>query len=407
MISAAMVQAAKRRGAELPDADQARQDLARMVTLVHDCMKAGIPREACLVRLSALPEERVKPLHLRLARSALEPISKADRAQLFDLPNGDLAAIWRGPAEAAVSASRAAIAHMFADEKAPAPPVPIWDSFILPEDGSRFLAMVNNLVRVRKDSQAPATPSGGGAPLDAQALTAIESALARADVSHFARRRDICMRMPDASFRRRWEKRFLSVEDITQSLAPGHATRFEPWLFRRLTRTLDRRMLALLSANGELRDAGPFAINLNVASVLAPEFLRLDESLPMALRGQVIIDLSPADVMADPSAFVFARDFAHSRGYRLQLRNVTAELLPVFDLHRLGVDIMELQWSDAVAIIGPELVLPNASAIVLSHADTPDAITWGLAHGVTLYRGAMVVPERGRSSRAGHSLAMH
>jgi hypothetical protein len=407
MTSAAMVQAAKRREPEGPDADKARQDVARLVTLVNDCMKAGIPREACLVRLSALPEERVKPLHLRLARSALEPITQADRAQLFQLPNGDMAAIWRGPAEAAANASRTTIEHMFTDDKAPAPTARLWEAFTLPADGDRLLAALSALAHPRKESP-PAEPSPNAlAQLDAQALTAIETALARADVSHFARRRDICMRMPDASFRRRWEKRYLSVEDITQSLAPGHATRLEPWLFRRLTRTLDRRMLALLAANGELRDAGPFAINLNVASVLAPEFLRLDESLPATLRGHVIIDLSPADVMADPSAFVFARDFAHSRGYRLQLRNITAELLPVFDLHRLGVDIMELHWSDAVASIGPEVILPNASSVVLSHANTPDAIIWGLAHGVTLYRGEMAIPERSRTGRTGQSLILH
>ena len=53
----------------------------------------------------------------------------------------------------------------------------------------------------------------------------------------------------------------------------------DPWLFRRLTRTLDRRMLSLLASPGRIDVAyGPFALDLNVASLLSPEFLRFDAS---------------------------------------------------------------------------------------------------------------------------------
>ena len=43
-----------------------------------------------------------------------------------------------------------------------------------------------------------------------------------------------------------------------------------------LTRTLDRRMLALLAEPQELRQAPPFGIALNVAALLGADFLRFD-----------------------------------------------------------------------------------------------------------------------------------
>jgi hypothetical protein len=215
------------------------------------------------------------------------------------------------------------------------------------------------------------------------------------------RRLRICERLPTGEFRLRWEKRTLSVGEIAATLSPEREVRADPWLFRRLTRTFDRRMLALLAAPQELRDAGPFSLDLNIASILAPEFLRFDAALPAELRGQVVIDLLAADVMSDLPAFLFARDFAHGRGYRLLLRGLTAELLEVFPLPRIGLDLLQLPWSPELAHLDPVLKLQDAKHTVLSRADTEAALAWGDAQGITLYRGRAVVPARPRPSLPG------
>ncbi len=381
---------------ESQEADPSRTEIARLVTLVRDCQRAGIARQACMIRLSAQCHDHKLPLQVRLAREAVEPLTKADRAQLFDLPGRDMVLIWRGPADTALASARTAIEHLFDDDRDASASSGLWTEFHLPEDTDRLLSAIAETLAPKKATPVPPAETNA---LNTHVLAAMETALVRADVAPFARRRDICRRLPDGTFQRCWEKRFLSVEEITQSLAPGHAARFDPWLFQRLTRTLDRRMLVLLSSAGEMRDAGPFAINLNVASILAPEFLRLDESLPGHLRGHVVLDLAPADILSDPAAFVFARDFARSRGYRLMLRNVTADLLAVFQLGRIGLDLMELRWSDTLGRIDRDMVLTDARNIVLSHADTPDAIAWGLAHDIPLYQGAMALPDRSRAAR--------
>jgi hypothetical protein len=391
------------------DHDLGRQEVLNLAALVRECVASGIGRNVCIVHLSRLPADRIRPHHLRLARAALEPLANADRARVFELPNRDIVAIWRGAATTAVTTSRAAIAHLFDLPPKPIdgpddtdfacltaePSAELWEELSLPDQSAALSGLTDMLLT---DSQTPIAPSSAASPLDTQTLAALEAGLAQADVARFARRRQICQRLPDGSFRLRWEKRFLSVEEITESLVPHYAPQADSWLFRRLTRTLDRRMLALLAAPGELEGAGPFAVNLNVASILSPEFLRLDEALPKTLRGHVTIDLLAEDILADPAAFMFARDFAQSRAYRLLLRGITADLLPVFDLGQIGLDLMQLRWSPNLTRLSRAPLAAVVDRIVLSHADTSEAIAWGVSHGISKFQGRQVISARGRAS---------
>ncbi len=362
-----------------------RQDAMQLIALVRECLLAGIARRACVVHLSRLGIDRLRPHHVRLARAALEPLAHADRARLFTLPNQSLVTVWRGDAKVAVATSKAAIMHLFADGDAgKIAPDMVWEELDIPGAAERLLAMAKALLDPATTSTPPAA---SGLPLDPASLSALEAQLANADVARFARRHPVCSRLADGSFRLRWEKRTLCIDELAESLTPDHAPEADPWLFLRLTRTLDRRMLALLAAPGKLTGARPFAINLNVSSILGPNFLRFDTALPAALRGQVTLDLLPADVLADPSAFLFARDFARARGYRLSLRSITAELLPVFPLARLGLDLLQLKWSAQLSTFDGMAALADVSKIMLSHADTPAAIAWGSAFGIELFQG--------------------
>lgn len=385
--------------------DTLRAEAESLCALVRECAESGIARRALLLRLSHLPEELAHPHHLRLARSALDPLCMADRARVFSLPNRDVAVVWRGEAAAALRASLEAVLHLFADVQDRVPdPAGLALSFRLPEQAETLLEAVRGALLQADGALDGAGASGGTAPtepLDPATLAGLERALVQADVARFVRRRQVCERLPGQGFRLRWEKRALSVVEIAAVLLPERAVRADPWLFRRLTRTLDRRMLALLGAPQELRNAGPFGLNLNIDSILSPEFLRFDAALPAALRGQVVIDLMPADIVADPAAFLFARDFAHDRGYRLLLRGVTAGLLEVFPLPRIGLDLVSLRFSPELAGLDADRALPDPASTVLTRADSTAALAWGQARGILLYQGRAAAPSTARSLPAG------
>jgi hypothetical protein len=359
-------------------------DSAELRSLARDCAAAGVRRRVLLVRLDRLPAHLTRPHHLRLVRAALDPLASGDRGRLYNLRNGALAIVWRGGLEESLEQAKSALLHLLADRRGAAPD--LLELFDLPERAPALLAALA--------SDAPELPVRESVraeeqSFDPEALAGIELALAQADVATFARRKKIC-RDTGLGFALAWEKRFLSIDELAATVAPDHAPEAEPWLFRRLTRTLDRRMLVLLAAQDELRWAGPFALNLNVASILSPEFLRFDAMLPGALRGQVVLNLLACDILTDPGAFAFARDFARARGYRLLLRGITAGLLPLLPLPALGLDYVQLRWSPALARANEALFAPECT--VLSRVDDEDALGWGRARGIPLFQGAIVRP---------------
>ena len=176
-------------------------------------------------------------------------------------------------------------------------------------------------------------------------------------------------------------------------MLPDRAPRADLWLFRRLTRTLDRRMLSLLSAVEEVRGVPAFSIDLNVASLLGPEFLRFDANLPTALRGQVVVNLRAEDILTDLASFCFARDFTATRGYRLLLHDIGLTQLALLPPERLGFDLVQLRFTpELTAEVLPAAVDP--AMIVLGNADTT-AMAWGRAQGISLYQGRIArVPGR-------------
>ena len=79
----------------------------------------------------------------------------------------------------------------------------------------------------------------------------------QADLARFARRKTI-WRLGPGPPAAAWEHRTLSLAELGAELMPGCDLAGDPWLLRRLKRTLDRRVLALLASPGELASAGPF-----------------------------------------------------------------------------------------------------------------------------------------------------
>ena len=363
--------------------DEAR----RLAALVRDCAASGVARQVLVLRLSDLPDGRSRPHHLKLARDALLPLMGAARVQLFDLPNQDIVVVWRGETPA-LRASLDGLALLFADDPAFGPdPLALATTLALPDDTELVLRVVAESMSAR----APAdVPSGAGLPLDPATLATLVRAIAQADMSRFARRAPVCRPGPEG-MRLAWERRFLSDAELFETMLPDRAPRADMWLFRRLTRMLDRRMLALLSMPEELRGAAPFSLDLNVASLMGPEFLRFDANLPGALRGHVTINLRAEDMLGDLSAFCFARDFVRLRGYRLLLQDLEASQVALLPADRLGLDFVQLRFGAALA--GDTLAAGlEADRVVLGQADSAAAIAWGRAQAITLFQGKVAVP---------------
>ena len=356
-----------------------------LAALVANCATAGVARQALLLRVDRLPISLTRPHYVRLAEAALAPVLRLPRAELFHLPGPCLAVVWRGDAEPELLDVIDALEHLLTDPAAGTPALSdLLALYDLPDTGDLLLESFARELSHAAEAAAAGHPAR---PLDPPFLTLLEGCLAQADVARFARRQSVWQISPSRAILA-WEDRALSIGELNDELAPGYDLTAELWLFRRLTLTLDRRMLALLASPGELTAAGPFSVNLNIATLLGPDFLRFDAVLPTPLRGSVSIGLSPADVVSDARSFPFAAEFARTRGYRLLLRTEAAETWRLLAPALPEFDHISIPWSATPAGDGePLLDHALAARCVLTGCDTPDAIVWGMAQGVALFSG--------------------
>ena len=330
--------------------------------LVRECEASGIRRRVLLLRSGS--SGALGP--------ALDALDRHGRLRRYALSPAVVAAWWHGENPAWPGA----LAEL--------PPGTRTELFDLPHQADALLDAL--------PPEPPVPAAVRGTPLDDTALAAMERGLEGADISRFLRRSPVLRQdglRHDNGVSLQWEKRFVHLPELTETLAPGHDALADRARLRLLCRSLDARMLRHLSSMEVLSASVPFAVNLNVSSLSRPEFARFDAMLPARLRGTIVLMLSPDDVLADPGAFAAARDDARRRGYRIMLRGINAGLLPALALDRMALDYVGLRWSRTLSAHTLHLA---GAAVVLAGVDGSSALRWAAREGVTLFAGTPSAP---------------
>ena len=75
-----------------------------------------------------------------------------------------------------------------------------------------------------------------------------------------------------------FQELYVSIPDLQQTVLPEYDLGSNKWLFQHLTQTLDTRMLSMLMRNDDSTISSSFSINLNVSTILSPQFLNFDSA---------------------------------------------------------------------------------------------------------------------------------
>ena len=385
-----------------------------LLEYLHKLERHRRGRRAVLIRLSILQAVNRREHHVRIAAGTFEPLVKQLKGQVFSLSNCDIVFVFKETALEDVEAGVVRLRFMFSDDPVLAGAEggeagTFADWFLLERDYQSLLHYAQRMAteeRLRRtqdlaqDAAEKAVPRQvrRGEPLTPVMLGKMEDALVRADLSNMMRRQAVCAIVGHAPPQAVFHELFISIADLRETLLPNVNLASSPWLFQQLTETLDRRVLSLLNKHDDRTVAGDVSINLNVQTLLSSEFLTFDDNIKAAMRGTIVLELQKVDIFADLGAFMFARDFAHDRGYRICIDGVNIESAPFVDRERLGIDLVKLVW-DSSMVDGK---LPNGGALndyisrtgpsrtILCRCDTQEAIDCGQAMGVTLFQGRHV-----------------
>ena len=360
------------------------RDEAELQTFLGQTERSGTRRRAVMLHTDRLPPDLGRPHHVRLAREALASLAAADRARTFELADGRLVIVWRSQGSDALARAREGLEHLLMGQPEGKAPLlgELLTLYDLPEQAAWLLDEIGP-ADPKPQRQLPARA------LDAHQLACLEASLGQADLARFVRWRPV-MRLEAAAPSLAWEERYFAVHDIAASLCPEFSIKADPWLFARLTRTLDRRMLSLLTSPREMRGRGTFALHIHIDTILAAEFLAFDSALPLALRGEVILNLSLTDILADPPGYMFARRFAQARGYRLALRGATLVGLSCLNLHDLALDFIHLACTPEITRMTglASLGMPPSTRLIGGGLDRPSLVRWASGCGFAFGHGA-------------------
>lgn len=399
-----------------PNVSQA-QTLAGQEPLLLDYLqrlerhRAG--RQAVHIHISGLRTENRREHHIRMAAATFDNLVRQMFGQLFLLNTMDMMFVFKSGAIDEVEAAIVKLRFMFSDDPL------IGGAVHEPESDQGFLTWYDledeygALIQLaqrwvsedeqRRSAEQKAVYQGGprrprGQPLTPEALAKVEITLGRADLTNLMRRQAISAVVGKAPPQAIFNELFISIGDLRDAMLPDINLNSSPWLFQQLTETLDRRVLSLLNRHEDRTLSGDISINLNVATLLSPDFLVFDDNVKAGARGTIVIELQKVDIFADLGAYMFARDFAHERGYRICIDGLSHQMLPFVDRERLGADLIKLIWqNDMPPVESPEgqVVLANlqragVTRLIMCRVDDEAAVEYGHSVGITLYQGRYI-----------------
>lgn len=394
-----------------------------LLNYVHRLEKQKAGRRVLHIHLSQLRPFNRRETHLRTAASNFEPLVKGMIGQLFTLKNGDLFFVFKAEAQPQLETIVQKIRFLFSEDPLVVEEESGQRAFASWYDAETQFDEIIEVARSFADAEQKRASEGSktrldaraalkarqemGEPLTPEVLSRIEQALQRADLSNLVRRQFVCGIDSKMTPEQEFSELFISIKDLRETLLPGVNLLSNRWLFQHLTETLDKRMLSMLSKTDRITISGEISFNINVKTLLAPEFLTFDDNIAAARRGNMIIELQKEDIFADLGTFLFAREFVQHKGYRVLLDGLTFQTMDIIDRGRLGADLVKLIWHSEMADGGDAaqsrvramVQRTGPDRVVLCRCDNRESIDFGRAVGIQRFQGRFVenlIAEDGR-----------
>jgi hypothetical protein len=399
-----MAVTAQRRREQLPDYEDLLVDYAER-------LRKHLPgRRAVHIHLSRLKPHNRREHHIRIAASSFNALAQRHEGQIFTLKNCDLVVVLKNARPAELDEVLLRLRYLFSEdplahdnEGESEHPFCTWYDLEREYESFRRLSL-----ELRSASQAAkrATEAAEQAaaqdvgqpptePLDPTRLARLEVSLASADLAGMLRRQPVCAVGGPDKPRPVFNEIYVSIDELRRRLMPEVNLTSDRWLFQRLTGALDRRLLKALP-QVEANVALSTSVNLNVATVLSEEFLAFDRELRLRTPKSMVIELQPIDVFADLGSYMFARDFARERGYKICLDALTYLTFPIMHRDEFGLDLQKIYWSaDIVAdaretrreALREAVRRAGPARVILCRCDDQDAVEFGRSIGVSLFQG--------------------
>lgn len=373
---------------------------------------------ALYIKINQLENPNLKTVQKQGLLDTFDNLIRKNNGEIFSLPNDDLVVVYRAKAKEEVQACIIKIRFILHDDRL------IKDNFDLEAAGflkffslrtdmPEFQRLITNEVsKQAAGRKEPVMVSGGGEPklrtfsnvaarpkkeLTPYMLGKLTKTLSMADFSSLIRRQAVCAVIGKSAPQMLFEEVYVSIADLRDTLLPDVDLTANPWLFQYLTETLDKRVLASISNHDDGSLTSNFSLNLNVSTVLSDEFLEFDEDINASMRSTIVLELQLLDIFSDIKAFILAKTFAQSRGYKICIDGITVDKLKYLNREQLDADLIKIIWHPTFMDVIHEdkhfmdyVNKAERAKMILCRVDEPQAVEVGNSLGINLYQGRYI-----------------
>jgi EAL domain-containing protein (putative c-di-GMP-specific phosphodiesterase class I) len=363
-------------------------------------------QRAVIFRLSRLDRSLRRDKHLQIVGNMLQEVTQQYPGRLFVLRSGDVVMICKGITRKAIDETTELLRYLFNDDplaREGAEAADFCATFDLEIHHAQFLAALEEIreaeAKRRAEQTMPARIALGGetGPLDSERARELIDAVSRIDLSTMGRRQTVWEMTPGKPAQPRFDEFFFSIERLRHEIGANFDLAKDRQLFTYLMRWLDRHMLATL-----LRDHAnvqrPLSVNINVSTLLSPDFTNFDDLRPIDWRDRLILEVQLSDLWSDLPAFLSISDGLKRRGYQRCLDGVLYQALPFVNFRRFDVEYVKVLWDDALLQLDERTLRELCEAIadcgkgriILTRCGRREAIKVGQAMGIHLFQGWQV-----------------
>ncbi|PCI33183.1 MAG: hypothetical protein COB54_05410 [Alphaproteobacteria bacterium] len=392
------------------------------------------------LHFSLLEREHKQPYHRRSIATAFNKLIHSKSGQLYWTSHFDLVFICKdcsiSEMDTAIIGARRAVedSPLIKEYIAAGRDDDLCDWYDLTEEMDRFLKMVEGLKNLVPKDQAP-TPSlksmitnlnqrlinvdtaqdakptettiplydplatkNTTAPMGPIQLDQLERNLVNMEIFQMLANQTAYVIVGDSPPQPIFVEHYISVNMIKKRLLPTYDMLADKWLFQRLTRTFDKKLLQTLPQTS-LIQGQVVSININVETVFTPEFDKFIPQFREKSTQPLILEMSLFDVISDLQKYYEARAKLTQLGCRISLDAMDVESLAILDRELLAVDFLKINWKPHYKKLlgGPKqkkitdaIAAQGNMRIILCHCDTESALKFGKAVGIHMYQGFLI-----------------
>ncbi|VAX07204.1 hypothetical protein MNBD_ALPHA03-1228 [hydrothermal vent metagenome] len=253
-------------------------------------------------------------------------------------------------------------------------------------------------VNVTKPRYDPIAKQDTSQPMGPMQLDQLERNLTNMDIDRMINDQTAFVIVGDKNAKPIFIEHYISVDEIKESLLPTYDLYADKWLFKRLTRTFDTKIMQSLPAKDIVRDQ-VISININVETVLTSEFDKFISLFKQKNNQPLILEMGMFDVISNIQNYYDAQKKLSRLGCRIILDAIDIQALQVLDRELLSVDFLKISWKpDYIKLIGSAEQDKVLSAIadhgnmriILCHCDTENALEFGKSFGIHMYQGFLI-----------------